>query len=586
MKLQQLLRDWRDNKLTPLTGLDIGLAQLLQGLQASPDARHLWLAALASHQWGRGHACLDLSNWPHDATDLLGWSVQAVQALPSDLADAADSLPWTQGEDAPLVWFEKRLYLRRAWSAETSIRQRLMAMQQQSWPAPADLEQHLNALFGPETDTPDLQRMACAHAAVHAVTLITGGPGTGKTTTVVKLLRLLQANASQPLRTLLAAPTGKAAARLAQAMAQARSQLSATEAACLPSQANTLHKLLQAKQGLEADVLVVDEASMIDLEMMARLLKAVPPTTRLVLLGDKDQLASVEAGAVMAQLCQAPWLAQHTVALQHSHRFDAQEGIGEWARAANAGDASKLQQLWQAAPNACLPSNVAVSRLDSANSHPSHILQPLKQAWATWLELLAPLQSQSSDDDQALALLQAFNQLGVLCALREGPWGVKAFNTQIQQSLGFPDRDWFVGRPVMARRNDYALGLMNGDMGLCLPRTVHGETRLRVAFPDGIGGVRWQVPSRLEGVDTVFAMTVHQSQGSEFQQVLLVLPDQPAPLLTRELIYTGITRARQQLCVWAPQPALLAQACARQVHRSGGLTGPLNPLSTVAKSAS
>jgi exodeoxyribonuclease V alpha subunit len=293
----------------------------------------------------------------------------------------------------------------------------------------------------------------------------------------------------------------------------------------------------------------------------------------LVLLGDKDQLASVEAGAVMAQLCQAPWLAEHTIALTHSHRFDATQGIGRWARAVNAGDGQALEQLWQAAPVACLPDNVAVSRLDSANNHQSGILQQLKTAWANWLGLLTPLQSGACDDAQALALLNEFNKLGVLCALREGPWGVKAFNAQIRQTLGFPDRDWYLGRPVMARRNDYALGLMNGDLGLCLPRTVHGETRLRVAFPDGQGGVRWQVPSRLEGVDTVFAMTVHQSQGSEFNQVLLVLPDQPAPLLTRELIYTGITRARQQLCIWAPQPALLGQACARRVHRSGGLGG-------------
>jgi len=573
MTLQQLLLDWRDNKLTPLTGLDIGLAQLLQSLQASTDPRHLWLAALASHQWGRGHACLDLSNWPHDAAALLGWSVQAVQALPPQLAAAADSLPWTQGADAPLVWFEKRLYLRRAWTAESSIRQSLMALQMQTLPAPAALDHHLNALFGPESNTPDLQRLACAHAATHALTLITGGPGTGKTTTVVKLLRLLQANASQPLRTLLAAPTGKAAARLAQAMAQARSQLPSSEAACLPSQAHTLHKLLQTKQDLEADVLVVDEASMIDLEMMARLLTTVPSSTRLVLLGDKDQLASVEAGAVMAQLCQAPWLATHTIALQRSHRFDADQGIGLWARAANAGDTTQLAQLWQTAPSACFPPGQAVSRLGSGYSHPSHILLQLKPAWSAWLELLKPLDTQACEDAQALDLLQAFSRLGVLCAWREGPWGVNSFNALIQQSLGFPQREWFVGRPVMVRRNDYALGLMNGDTGLCLPRKVQGEIRLRVAFTDGAGGVHWQVPSRLEGVDTVFAMTVHQSQGSEFHQVLLVLPDQPSPGLTRELIYTGITRARQQLCIWAPEPALLAQACAKQVHRSGGLTG-------------
>jgi exodeoxyribonuclease V alpha subunit len=149
---------------------------------------------------------------------------------------------------------------------------------------------------------------------------------------------------------------------------------------------------------------------------------------------------------------------------------------------------------------------------------------------------------------------------------------VNAFNTQIQKALGFADAPWFVGRPVMARRNDYSLGLMNGDIGLCLPTGVGKSQRLRVAFADGKSGVKWQVPSRLGAVDTVFAMTVHQSQGSEFEQVLLVLPDTPNPLLTRELVYTGMTRARQQLCIWASEPDLLAQACGRTVRRSGGLT--------------
>jgi exodeoxyribonuclease V alpha subunit len=149
---------------------------------------------------------------------------------------------------------------------------------------------------------------------------------------------------------------------------------------------------------------------------------------------------------------------------------------------------------------------------------------------------------------------------------------VHAFNGQIQKALGFADAPWFIGRPVMARRNDYALGLMNGDMGLCLPQQLGTEQRLRVAFADGLGGVTWQVPSRLAAVDTAFAMTVHQSQGCEFEQVLLVLPDAPAPLLTRELIYTGMTRARQQLCIWTPEPDLLSQACSRTVRRSGGLS--------------
>jgi exodeoxyribonuclease V alpha subunit len=172
-------------------------------------------------------------------------------------------------------------------------------------------------------------------------------------------------------------------------------------------------------------------------------------------------------------------------------------------------------------------------------------------------------------------LLQSFGCIGVLCGLREGPWGVKHFNQQMQQAMGFANTDWFVGRPVMARRNDYALGLMNGDLGMCLPVLVDGDIRLRVAFTDGQGGVRWLVPSRLQAIDTVFAMTVHQSQGSEFEHVLLILPEIDTPLLKRELVYTGITRARSSLCVWAPSPPLLMQAITQGVVRSGGLSEPL-----------
>lgn len=564
---------WAGTDLTPLSELDIAFAHLLQAVQPSADERHLWLAALVSHQWGRGHACWDMA----EAVDMLAWPAQAMQALPADLSQALPAMPWTQGPNSPLVLDGQRLYLRRAWNAEQTIRQCLLQLQGQSIDPPALLDQHLQDLFGP-VQADDRQRQACAHAATHAVTLITGGPGTGKTTTVVKLLRLLQATSRQPLRTLLTAPTGKAAARLAQAMAQVRSTLPDHLAACLPQEAHTLHKLLQSSRQqpaphLPADVVVVDEASMIDLELMARLLKAVPSHARLVLLGDKDQLASVEAGAVMAQLCQAPWLAAHTIALTHSHRFDASQGIGQWAHAVNAGDSDRLQQLWQQAPEGCLPAGSTVSRLTVRQSHHAHTLQQIRQAWADWLAQLAPhLHGQAARDDQALALLTSFAKLRVLCALREGPWGVKAFNAQIQQALGFADAPWFTGRPVMARRNDYTLGLMNGDVGLCLPCAVGTEVRLRVAFADGQGGVTWQVPSRLADMDTVFAMTVHQSQGSEFEQVLLVLPDTPSPLLTRELVYTGLTRARQQLCVWAPEPGLLGPACSRTVQRSGGLS--------------
>ena len=569
---------WPGAARTPLNGLDMALAQFCHSMQPSDDVRHRWLAALASHQWGRGHACLDLQNWPQQAAEVLGWPTEQLQALPAGLAEAAGNLPWAQGDNSPLVLHGHRLYLRRAWQAEQTIKQNLTQRLQQSLNPPASLQDQLDVLFGAAGAHTDWQRQACAHAAQHAITLITGGPGTGKTTTVVKLLQLLQANAAAPLRVALTAPTGKAAARLSQTMAQARSRLPADQALALPAQAQTLHRWLmglpaELAAGKTADVVVIDEASMIDLEMMARVLQAVPLTARLVLLGDKDQLASVEAGAVMAQLCQGSLLSAHTVSLLHSHRFDDSSGIGQWARAANSGDSAGLQQLWQQAPPGCFQGDAVVTRLSASDSADKTTLAQLTDSWQPWLAQLADMQNtgMGCDDEQALALLQSFTRVGVLCALREGRWGVHAFNRQLQQALGFADTQWYCGRPVMARRNDYALGIMNGDLGLCLPRLVDGVLRLRVAFADAAGGVRWQVPGRLDDVDTVFAMTVHQSQGSEFEQVLLVLPERTAPILTRELIYTGITRARQRLCIWAAAPALLIAACERQVQRSGGL---------------
>ena len=578
MSLRELTHSaWPGTGATPLNGLDLSLAQFCHALQPSPDIRHRWLVALVSHQWGRGHACLDLSHWSQQTADLLGWTTEQLQALPPDLVTATDSLPWIHGDNSPLVLSGHRLYLRRAWHAEQSIQQNLAARLRQLQNVPSDLEQQLDGLFGQADKATDLQRAACAHAAQHAVTLITGGPGTGKTTTVVKLLLLLQANAPMPLRVVLTAPTGKAAARLSQTMSQARARLPAEQAAVLPEQAQTLHRWLLALTAEHAaatpDVVVVDEASMIDLEMMARLLKAVPLTARLILLGDKDQLASVEAGAVMAQLCQSAQLSSHTLSLLHSHRFNDKQGIGQWARAANSGDTLALEELWQKTPEACFQTGEVVTRLSVTDSKDSTTLAQLTRIWQPWLSALSELQRHHvpCDDSQALELLQSFARVGVLCALREGRWGVKTFNRQLQLALGFADTDWFIGRPVMARRNDYALGIMNGDLGLCLPRLIGGVIRLRVAFADALGGVRWQVPGRLDDVDTVFAMTVHQSQGSEFDQVLLVLPDRSAPLLTRELIYTGMTRARSQLCVWAPAPSLLIAACERRVQRSGGL---------------
>ena len=272
-----------------------------------------------------------------------------------------------------------------------------------------------------------------------------------------------------------------------------------------------------------------------------------------------------------------------TATLTHSHRFGHDSAIGQWAQAVNTGDRARLQALWHQASVDSDPQTKGVSRWQAgANQHaiwgPTQVAR-VRAGWAEWLQRMHPVLSpgpwpeQTGDSDaQARQCLNDFARLGVLCALREGPWGVHAFNLGLARSLGLPGGGWYGGRPVVVTRNDSALGLMNGDVGLCLPRAVNGQTVLQVAFADGTDGVRWVAPTRLEHVDTALAMTVHQAQGSEFDRVLLVLPERDAPVLSRELIYTGITRARHSLGIWAPEPQVWWAACARVTQRSGGLS--------------
>lgn len=622
----------------PLSRLDVAFAQTLQTAQPSADTRHHWLAALVSHQYGRGHACLDLETLATKGVSVLGWEPPWQSTIPHTLREAASSMPWIQGDASPLVLEDARLYLRRNWQAEHSIKAAIRQRLAQPCEVPANWSASLHGLF-PKTglDTqahePDWQKIACALAGRRRLTLITGGPGTGKTTTVVRLLAALQADPAlqgQALRIELAAPTGKAAARLSESIAHSLQHLPEHLRLHIPLQASTLHKLLgvrrhtvvDPKPHLQADLVVVDEASMIDLEMMARLLAVVPASARLVLLGDKDQLASVEAGAVMGQLCaQADnilydadtreWieamtgetlppseaegspLAQQTVTLRRSRRFTADSGIGRWALAVKqaaqrcadvvAGPATELAiapaqkgmndsvvdtmaQWWQDTPD-WPGSQGGVSRLVPRAPQDPVLMDLLSQGWSAWLTLLRSAQGQVVSNPQARELLHAFGQFQVLCAVREGPWGTLAINQRIVRHWGWEGLSWYPGRPVMVTRNDHTLGLMNGDVGLCL-NTAKG---LRVAFAVGPDDVRWVQPARLDAVEDVFAMTVHKSQGSEFDTVCLMLPDQPSPVLTAELIYTGITRARQRLVLVAKNPAVLFSAVKQRVERAGGL---------------
>ena len=500
----------------------------------------------------------------------------------------------------------------------------------------------MNGLFGsPAQNVPiDWQKLACALATRGAFSIVTGGPGTGKTTTVVRLLALLQApavEAGAPLRIRLAAPTGKAAARLTESISLQVKSLEVDDKVRqkIPSDVTTVHRLLGSRPGtrhfrhhagnrLPLDVLVVDEASMIDLEMMANLLDALPAHARLVLLGDKDQLASVEAGAVLGDLCrdaEAGWytpqtrawleqvsgenlgnsdlqqdlegshpLAQQVVMLRHSRRFGEGSGIGQLSRLVN-------QQLPREA-----------RALLAAGSHADLFALPLKgeqdrgferlalegrgteaKGYRHYLEVLReqrpPAETGLEDPCWALwagNVLHAFEAFQVLCAVRKGPWGVEGLNERITRALFArklidSDQHWYEGRPVLMTRNDYGLGLMNGDIGIALKLPERdGQTPrhvLRVAFArnDGQGGIRFVLPSRLNDVETVYAMTVHKSQGSEFSHTALVLPEALNPVLTKELIYTGITRAKNWFSLVEPRTGVFEEAVQRKVKRLSGL---------------
>jgi exodeoxyribonuclease V alpha subunit len=577
-------RSWRS---LPFSALDMALAHGFNGLQASDDARHLWLAALTHHQWTRGHACLELKGLTHAPDALLGWDVEQVQKLPADLALAASTLPWIQGAGSPLVLSGERLYLRRAFEAEQRIRSALLSRSQPQTLPEAPWSEWLDELFaGLGSDATAIaqqqdQRTACLAGLRHGCTLVSGGPGTGKTTTVARMLALLQraharvSGHADPLRVLLAAPTGKASARLAESMQQAVAKLPQAWRSGLPDNAATLHRLLQDQPGTwPVDVLVIDEVSMVDLELMARVLSALPSQARVILLGDPDQLASVQAGAVLAQLCEARWMETQRVQLRHSHRFQADRGIGQWARLVQHGTPDERSQAWSAMATAWATTDGQVTQLGDLTPASSAGRAVLRRAFAPWWDQVQRALGdglKTVSDDQARQLLDAYHQVGVLCALREGPWGVEALNHQVALALNLPTQLWCAGRPVMVTRNNPALGLNNGDIGLCLPHALsNGQVALRVAFARE-QGVRWISPARLDEVEPVFAMTVHKSQGSEFGHVLLVLPPHPSPVLTRELIYTGLTRAKNRLTWWAPKPAVLLAACDVRVARSGGL---------------
>ena len=539
-----------------MTSLAEPLAQFLvrQNRHESPALRQAVRALCAA--LAEGHVCLPASE--------LGVSLEEL------VRDC--SMVGAPGDFRPIIADRDRLYFARYWRYETNLAAQLRVRAKLDDPAPDPL-----TLFAVRKLTADpAQQAAIASALQRRLCIITGGPGTGKTRTATIALTFLadQFSGSTPV-VALAAPTGKAAARLTAAMGETLAQMNVSPVMRerLKQPAATLHRLLGAVPGETrfrynaerphpADIVVVDEASMIDLPLMAKLIVALRPEARLILLGDRDQLASVEAGHVLGDMC-APGsalLQKYVTELTTSHRFLATSAIQELASAVNRGDLSATRTLLASESpelsSAALPRPIATA-----------LREPLIAGWKDVLNARTP--------GEALERLGGFR---VLCAVREGPQGVASVNRICEQLLAserwiVPSGSQYAGRPLLILRNDYQLRLFNGDIGII--RRDEETRQLRAYFPGDDGGPRSFAPARLPEHETAFAMTVHKAQGSEFQSVLVILPETESPVLTRELLYTAITRARRRVELWWTEKAL-STALSRTVVRWSGLTERLS----------
>ena len=540
------------------------IARFGGGASSERVARHL------SRAVRKGHICLDLGVPPEgedgSATPwptLAEWR-NALSACRAVSAPATEPI-------TPLVLDPAgRLYLRRYYDYEQALANNL-----------------LRRVTVPEHNVAQNQDGAIEAALRQPLTVISGGPGTGKTTTVVRILAQLLEQ-TPAARIALAAPTGKAAARLDQAV---RDNWTTFATGCAVNSAEripraaTLHRLLgvrprsavfrhHAGNPLAIDLLVVDEASMVALPLMAKLFDALPENARVILLGDRDQLASVEPGSVLADIADAAAedtpLSSALVVLHENYRFGRESGIFRLCETVRAGDAQTALEIISASGQA----DLVGAPLPGRATLPKRLREPVLDGFSVF----------ASEHDPAPALA-AFNRFRILCAVREGPYGIREINRQIEALLreeGFI-RDSgaiYAGMPVLITRNDYQVDLFNGDIGILLPdpeATGDGARALWAWFPGQSAGEppRRVAPARLPEHEPAYAMTVHKSQGSEFERVLLLLPDHDTPVLTRELVYTGLTRARQRVEVWFA-PASLSSAVARRAARTSGLRDALS----------
>ncbi|MFH1214994.1 MAG: exodeoxyribonuclease V subunit alpha [Pseudomonadota bacterium] len=575
-----------------IRSVDRHLARLLR-VHFGGDETLSLLYALVSANTGEGHTCLD-----HNAIAELPFYRDYVRELSPLISEIPESPAiGGPGDYLPLIREGSRLYLHRYYQYEATIVRQLEArmVRLKEAPDPEEL-QHAMSSYGyfPEKCDKEIdwQRVAAAMAALNNFTVISGGPGTGKTTTVAKILSvLIRMGLVAPHKIAIAAPTGKAAVRLQEAIRKAKKNLDCDG---IPDKTSTIHRLLGVIPGrpgfrhnrenlLAVDLVIVDEVSMIDVALMARLLEAVPLRAKLVLLGDKDQLASVNPGSVFGDLCGAeeidgfspetaglleratgftlssgnvPSIQDHIVGLRESYRYSADSSLGAIARQINAGQGEEALKVFKkqgAIDAACFPLAEIAEELGKLTG----------RYYCPYLR-----------ETELEKIFGAFNGFRIFSAVRQGPYGIDSINSHVEALLGQQGlidpsgNPFYHGRPVIVVRNDYSVRLFNGDTGIILHDP--DENKLMAFFLGADGGFRKFPPSRLPEHETAFALTVHKAQGSEYDHVAFVLPPGDVPVATRELVYTAITRARKSVTVFAEETSF-NEAVARRARRMSGL---------------
>jgi exodeoxyribonuclease V alpha subunit len=583
-----------------LTYIDIHFGRFMNRIAGSRDHDIFLASALVSNAAGNGDVCLDLDSFAGKEISDGDENKKPVQCPPLDIwIEKLEKVKIVgrPGEYRPMILGGKnRLYLYRYWNYEKRVSDsiKLRASEDIERIDVVLLQKALDRLFpynpGEEVN---LQKVAAVTSVFKRFCVISGGPGTGKTTTIAKILALLtEIEAEKKLRIYLCAPTGKAAAKLSESIRNTKVGIDCSETvkSMIPENASTIHRMLKTIQGLSgfyhnadnqlpADVVVVDEASMVDLALLSKLMDAVPDKARIILVGDKDQLASVEAGSVLGDICNrgdlpaasekfnirsaVNPLSDCIVVLQKNYRFSVTGSLGMLSGAVNQGDSETALSILRESKD----ENIRWERIKTARELYCSLEKKIVEGYTAYHKAYDPIEA-----------LNSFGRFKILCAVNKGQFGVDAVNgfaesVLARKKLISPSSQWYRGRPVMIKGNNYSLGLFNGDIGIIMAEK-DSDDNMFAFFHGDSGETRKYKPGILPEHDTAYAMTVHKSQGSEFEEVVIVLPEKDYPVMSRELIYTALTRTTGKVALLGTE-GVLQEAISRKTERASGLRDAL-----------